>query len=84
MNYFEFFLGGRVPSMNNFDIFWGGRVPYPTNYFDICVWYLMRNYFDIMRFTPPVSHMMVTENLQKLHKICFGAFLMNLIHSQSV
>ena len=26
-----------------------------------------------------MSHMMVTENLQKLHKICFGAFLMIFI-----
>ena len=39
--------------MNYFEIFWRHRVPYPTNYFDICVWYLMRNYFDIMRFTHP-------------------------------
>ena len=26
-----------------------------------------------------MSHMVVTENLQKLHKICFGAFLMIFI-----
>ena len=51
MNYFEFFWEVGYLLTNYFEICWGGRVPYPTNYFDICVWYLMRNYFDIMRFT---------------------------------
>ena len=34
--------------MNDFEFFW--EVGYLSmNYFDICVWYSMRNYFDILR-----------------------------------